>query len=194
MQLAQIVEALLFLSRAEADAGLPGVEPIELHGWVAEHLAGRPAAGGEPRSSTVPAGRSPCGSGPIPRCWASCSTTCWTTPSSTAGAGRRSSSRRSGSARRPSWPSRIAARGSRRRTCPHVFEPFYRSAQARRRGVAGVGLGLAVVRRIATACGGSVAVRSEPGAGARFEVRFPLMPTPVEARSPPRSTDARRPG
>ncbi len=48
---------------------------------------------------------------------------------------------------------------------PHVFEPFYRSAQARLKGVAGVGLGLAVVRRIATACGGSVAVQSEPGAG-----------------------------
>jgi signal transduction histidine kinase len=63
---------------------------------------------------------------------------------------------------------------------PRIFEPFYRSPQARRRGVAGVGLGLAVVRRIAAACGGSVTVHSEPGAGARFEVHFPLMPTPPE--------------
>ncbi len=47
-QLARIVEALLFLGRAEADAGLPVVEPMELHGWVAEHLAGRPPAGREP--------------------------------------------------------------------------------------------------------------------------------------------------
>ena len=44
MQLARIVEALLFLSRADAEAGLPGVEPIELHRWVAEHLSGRPPA------------------------------------------------------------------------------------------------------------------------------------------------------
>ena len=48
---------------------------------------------------------------------------------------------------------------------PHVFEPFYRSARARLKGVTGEGLGLAVVRRIATACGGSVSVQSEPGAG-----------------------------
>ena len=81
---------------------------------------------------------------------------------------RRSSSRRSGVRRRPSWPSRTAGPGIAPEDIPHVFEPFYRSARARLRGVAGVGLGLAVVRRIATACGGSVAVQSEPGAGARF--------------------------
>ena len=55
--------------------------------------------------------------------------------------------------------------------------------------MSGVGLGLAVVHRIATAFGGSVAVRSEPGQGARFEVRFPLMPTPVEAVYGPAAID-----
>jgi signal transduction histidine kinase len=57
---------------------------------------------------------------------------------------------------------------------PHVFEPFYRSADARGRGHTGVGLGLAVVRRIATALRGTVAVESEPGHGSRFTVRIPL--------------------
>ena len=52
----------------------------------------RPVA--SPRSSTAPTRRIPCGSGPIPRSWASCSTTCWTTPPSTAIGRSRSSSRR----------------------------------------------------------------------------------------------------
>ena len=55
---------------------------------------------------------------------------------------------------------------------PHIFEPFYRSAQARRRGTSGVGLGLAVARRIAVAFGGTLSVRSRPGKGCRFEVRL----------------------
>src|SRR5262249_29576047 len=44
--LARMVEALLFLSRAEAEAGLPGPELIELHRWTAEHLEARPPAEG----------------------------------------------------------------------------------------------------------------------------------------------------
>src|SRR5262249_38927270 len=41
VQLRQIVEALLFLGRADADAALPDVEPIELNRWMAEHLSER---------------------------------------------------------------------------------------------------------------------------------------------------------
>jgi signal transduction histidine kinase len=54
-----------------------------------------------------------------------------------------------------------------------IFEPFYRSAQSRQRGIAGAGLGLAVVQRIATALDGCVMVNSAPGAGSRFTLRLP---------------------
>jgi two-component system, OmpR family, sensor kinase len=56
----------------------------------------------------------------------------------------------------------------------HVFEPFFRSAEARRRGLSGVGLGLAVVQRIAAVFGGTIAVESEPGRGSRFMLRLPV--------------------
>jgi two-component system phosphate regulon sensor histidine kinase PhoR len=56
-----------------------------------------------------------------------------------------------------------------------IFEPFYRSEQVRRQGIPGVGLGLAVVQRIAAAFRGTVTVRSELGKGSRFEVRLPLV-------------------
>jgi two-component system, OmpR family, sensor kinase len=55
----------------------------------------------------------------------------------------------------------------------HIFEPFYRSDQVRRKGYAGVGLGLSIAQRIATSFGGTLAVWSEPGAGCRFILRLP---------------------
>jgi signal transduction histidine kinase len=56
----------------------------------------------------------------------------------------------------------------------HIFEPFYRSPEARRRGLQGVGLGLAVARRIATALGGQLSVQSEVGKGSCFTLRLPV--------------------
>src|SRR5262249_2757283 len=56
---------------------------------------------------------------------------------------------------------------------PHLFEPFYRSPDARRQGRVGVGLGLAVAQRIATAFRGTIRVESEPGRGSRFLLELP---------------------
>jgi heavy metal sensor kinase len=56
---------------------------------------------------------------------------------------------------------------------PHIFEPFYRSADAQRRGQPGIGLGLAIARRIAIALGGELAAKSEPGKWTRLTFRLP---------------------
>jgi heavy metal sensor kinase len=58
---------------------------------------------------------------------------------------------------------------------PHIFEPFYRSVEARRLGRLGVGLGLAVARRIATTFRGSIRAENRPGRGSRFTVRLPVV-------------------
>jgi signal transduction histidine kinase len=55
----------------------------------------------------------------------------------------------------------------------HVFEPFFRAEQARRASRSGVGLGLAVARRITATFGGKLDVQSEPGVGSLFVVRLP---------------------
>lgn len=60
----------------------------------------------------------------------------------------------------------------------HIFEPFYRSEQARRRGRSGSGLGLAVAQRLATIFGGSLDVLSEPGFGSGFRLRVPAVWAP----------------
>jgi signal transduction histidine kinase len=58
---------------------------------------------------------------------------------------------------------------------PRIFEPFFRSDPSRTRATGGVGLGLAVVRRIVVAHGGTIEVNSELGAGTRFVVTLPLV-------------------
>jgi PAS domain S-box-containing protein len=52
-----------------------------------------------------------------------------------------------------------------------VFEPFFTSRST------GAGLGLAVVRRVVLAHGGTVGVKERPGGGARFELVLPLSPS-----------------
>jgi len=54
---------------------------------------------------------------------------------------------------------------------PHVWERLFRGDRSR--SERGLGLGLSLVRAIATAHRGEVAVESTPGHGSRFTVRLP---------------------
>lgn len=55
-----------------------------------------------------------------------------------------------------------------------IFEPFFRSSEARRLGVAGTGLGLAIAARIAKALQGELECTSEAGVGSTFLLHLPL--------------------
>ena len=69
---------------------------------------------------------------------------------------------------------------------PHIWERFYRSDRARMQSASGSGLGLALVKELTEAMGGSVAIESTLGQGSCFTVAVPraanLTPNPSPAR------------
>ena len=66
---------------------------------------------------------------------------------------------------------------------PHIFDPFYRGADAVARQVHGNGLGLSLVRRIVVAHGGRVTVTTRAGAGSSFTIALPAAPPDTQARA-----------
>jgi signal transduction histidine kinase len=68
---------------------------------------------------------------------------------------------------------------------PLIWDRFYRASNARDQ--AGAGVGLALVKELTEAMGGSVAVESTPGEGSSFTVRLPMASVPsqpMEVASP----------
>ena len=169
--LARIVEALLFLGRADAEAGLPDAEALDLARWIVAHVAEHPLS--ESIRLALPDGRGPS----VVRAHAAL-------------LGQLVDNLLDNAAKygEPGAPIvvRLADEGEAvsltvedrgpgidPSDLPRVFEPFFRSARARQLGRPGVGLGLAVAKRIAAAMGGTIGVESEPGRGCRFTVSLP---------------------
>lgn len=182
VRLRQIVESLLFLSRTDAEAELPGLETVDLTAWVQDHLE---AWSGHPRWADLRVERPP---GPH-----------WVRVHAPLlgqlldnlldNACKYSEPNTPVIVRLGSEPGTVtlavedAGCGIAAVDLPHVFEPFYRSTHVRRLGRGGVGLGLAVAQRIASAFRGTIRVESEPGQGSRFRLSLPA-PIPVPAPEP----------
>ena len=171
--LRRIVESLLFLARADAEAKLPDLEVLDLAAWLPEYLRSWPdhGRGADLRLEVDPGG-------PL-RVRAQAPLLGQLLDNLLDNACKYSE---------PGTPVTLAARaeggvvslavedagsGIAAEDLPHVFEPFYRSPEARQRGVGGVGLGLAVARRIAIAFGGTLDAQGRPGKGTRLTLSLP---------------------
>lgn len=66
-----------------------------------------------------------------------------------------------------------------------IFEEFQRSERSIIRGYSGIGLGLAICKRLVTMHGGTIGVRSsgEEGVGSEFFFTLPTVPTPASKAS-----------
>ncbi len=172
-QMRQIVEMLLFLARADAEAKSPALERIDLKDWLTGHLA---SWSGHARGADFQLQIK--GDG------------LWWVRTQAPLLGQLVDNLLENACKYSKTGTPItvslareddaicltvadAGRGIAEEDLPHIFEPFYRSAEARRQGVPGTGLGLAVAQRIALALGGTLHARSRPGCGALFTLQVP---------------------
>jgi len=172
-RLHQIVEMLLFLARADAEAQFPQGEKLYLTVWLRDHLKAR---SGHKRADDL-------------RLESSEKEPLWVL-AQPALLGQLVDNLLDNACKYSQPGSPITLRVSREEQSVlltvkdkgqgisaddigHVFEPFYRSSEMRQKGIGGIGLGLSVARRIASAFGGSIEVKSEPGSGTEFVLRFP---------------------
>jgi two-component system heavy metal sensor histidine kinase CusS len=178
VELGQIVEGLLFLARVEQDVAVPGSEHIELGRWLEKYLE---RWSNDPRREDL-------------QLRVDCRPLACVPPAllgqlidnlvnnaikySEAGTPVIVALKRSAD-----HPDSIQIEVSDRGAgigpddLQAIFEPFYRSRQARQSGVAGTGLGLAIAARIADVMRGRLTCTSEPGKGSRFVFEFPAGET-----------------
>ncbi len=190
LRLRQIVESLLFMARAESDAGTLDLEPVELSLWLRERLARRGGGGGERQADLRErlTTEAPAWVQAQPQLLGQMldnlvDNACKYSP---AGSPIEVEVGREG--RYVTLAVKDQGPGIDALDLAHVFEPFYRSAKSRRRP--GVGLGLAVVERIATVFGGTVRAESEPGHGSRFVIRLPDATPSIVSVEAPRAVKA----
>jgi heavy metal sensor kinase len=173
--LRQIVDMLLFLARADAEARLPNLEKLDLSAWLRGQLKNWSAhercndmSVQETSSESITIETHPALLGQLVD-------NLLDNACKYSAAGSPIHLRLGAEASGITVAVEDSGSGIAADDLPHVFEPFFRSTAARRDGHAGVGLGLAVAQRIAAALGGTLSAASVPGKGSCFTVRLPRV-------------------
>ncbi|TWT65120.1 sensor histidine kinase [Allorhodopirellula solitaria] len=179
--LQEIVESLLFLARSEGDATLPELQPIDLHSWLDNHFrswANRPRGTDLQLQNHLEASTTVLGTNSL---------LAQIVENLVSNALKYSE---------PGTPVVVSAEcveeevlievadsgyGISDADQEHLFDAFFRSSDARNRGIAGNGLGLAIASRIANALGGRLQCTSRLGQGSRFGLYLPVNARPEPA-------------
>lgn len=173
-RLRRIVEAMLFLARADAEAKLPDRVHVDLREWLDEHV--RSTWSQHPRaadvavkfhdSATYLADVHPVLLGELTNVLID-------NALKYSAAGTPVILRLATVENRIELSVEDEGIGIEVADADRLFDPFFRSAASRRKGVEGFGLGLAVARRIAEAHGGDLTATAREGrVGSRFVLRI----------------------
>lgn len=176
-QLAKIVEMLLFLSRADAEALLPDRQPVNLAGWTRTHLQ---SWCNHPRAADLVL--------EIPDDFP------FLTPIHAPLLGQLLDNLLDNACKysEPGSPIQIRVglssvnpkeasislndrgAGIPPEDLAHIFDPFFRSPLARKLGRPGLGLGLTIAQRIASAHQGTIKAETTPTQGTTFSLSLPF--------------------
>ncbi len=80
--------------------------------------------------------------------------------------------------------------GMTREAITHAFDAYTRADAAKRAGIEGLGLGLAISRSLTEAIRGALSVESQPGIGSRFILTVPLLPGDADLATQDESRNA----
>jgi signal transduction histidine kinase len=170
--LRQIIDGLMFLSRADAEARRPVLEGISLDGWLRDRLETWP----DPRRSDVvyeSEASEKCRVLAHPPLLGEMLNNLLDNAAKYSPPQTPITVRLSRNNGEVSFSVSNTGEGIAPVDLPNVFEPFFRSQDARLRGSQGIGLGLSVAARIAAVFGGRITAQSTPGKGATFSVVLP---------------------
>jgi heavy metal sensor kinase len=171
--LQQIIEALLFLARADADTQIPEKQVIDIAAWLPTHLQNWHD---NPRWPDMSLELESCPVLVHPALLGQLIDNLLSNACKYSEAGTPIVLRVRHDDDQITLSVTDAGTGIASEDRPHLFEPFFRSQQARRDGKAGSGLGLAIAKRIAVAIGACLEVDDSTQFGSRFVVRFPALP------------------
>jgi signal transduction histidine kinase len=173
-RLNRVVEMLLFLARAEAEARLPDLEPTDLAAWLPTHVAESWASNPRYAGITLDLPAGPQVARVEPALLGQAVDNLIDNALKYGPPGSPVAVRLAAGSGDIVLSVEDGGPGVTDDDPGRVFEPFFRSANARRAGVAGVGLGLAVAARIVAAFGGTITHEAAAG-GCRFAVRLPAQ-------------------
>jgi signal transduction histidine kinase len=185
LRLNQIVDALLFMARAETETGRPELDRVELVDWLEEYMC---AWSAHPRAADLQVEVTLDGPAYVRvhrQLLGQLVDNLLDNASKYSPPGTPICVKLERVAQTLALAVEDHGPGIAAKDLPHLFEPFFRSAETRRQGQSGVGLGLAVADRIAVIFGGRIRASSSPERGTRFVVELPAADTPAAAHHGP---------
>jgi heavy metal sensor kinase len=178
--LRRIVEALLFLARTDSEARLPALERVPLSDWLEGHLQ---TWSEHDRANDITL-----------KCSATRSCYALVQPA-LLGELVNILIENAVKYSQPGTPITVGVHQEKQAVCvqvedqgcgigetdlPHVFTPFFRAGETRRRGIEGSGLGLSIAKRLTETFGGVLSATSCLGRGSCFTLRLPVVGTAHE--------------